>query len=107
MKIKNNVVTAPPKISRRVKALPITRSASSRSPRPRQIEHRGAPPVPHRLAKPMMMDTMGMVSPSPVSARCPGSRPRYIRSTTLYSTLISWAAVMGTARDMIFFAMLP
>ena len=31
----------------------------------------------------------------------------YIRSTTLYSTLISWATVMGTARRRMFPATLP
>lgn len=30
-----------------------------------------------------------------------------MRSTTLYSTFTSWAAVMGRARDKIFLEMLP
>ena len=66
---RNTAVTAAPKISSSVKALPITRSASSVSPLPRWMEHRGAPPVPHRLAKPMTMEMMGITSPSPVRAR--------------------------------------
>ena len=36
------------------KELPMMRSASSFSPRPRWMEHRGEPPIPHRLAKPIM-----------------------------------------------------
>ena len=76
-------VSATPTRSRRVKEFPMTCSASSSSPLPRQMEHRGAPPIPHRLAKPMRMEMMGRHSPRPVSARWPGSRPRYIRSTML------------------------
>ena len=100
---------APPRISSSKKALPITRSASRSSPRPRLMEHSGAPPVPHRLAKPIRMDTMGMHTPRPVRARLSvlDSLLRYTRSTTLYSTLTSWAAVMGTARSMMLRGMLP
>ena len=38
----------------------------------------GAPPVPHRLASPMITETMGMVTPRPVRARwlLPGRWPR-------------------------------
>ena len=66
---RKKAVEAAPKRSSSAKALPMTRSASRSSPRPRLMEHSGAPPVPHRLAKPMRMDTMGMVIPSPVRAR--------------------------------------
>ena len=83
------------------------RSASSFSPLPRQMEHRGEPPMPHRLAKPIKMEMMGRHSPRPVRARWPGRRPRYIRSTTLYRILMSWATVMGTAMAMILRAILP
>ena len=47
------------------------------------MEKMGPPPVPHRLAKPMRMEMMGRHSPSPVRDRCPGNRPRYMRSTIL------------------------
>ena len=73
---RNRAVTAAPKIRSRVKAFPMTRSASSRFPRPRSMELSGAPPVPHRLAKPMIMEITGTVRPSPVRARWPGSSPR-------------------------------
>ena len=78
LKIRKKAVQIAPRMSSREKELPITRSASSRSPWPRQMEKMGPPPVPHRLAKPMMMDTMGMVTPKPVRARwlLPGRRPR-------------------------------
>ena len=40
------------------------------------MELSGAPPVPHRLAKPMIMEMTGTVNPSPVRARWPGSSPK-------------------------------
>ena len=63
--------------------------------------------MPQRLAKPMRMDMMGMVSPRPVRDRWPGRRPKYIRSTTLYRTLMSWASVMGAAKVRMVLGMLP
>ena len=39
------------------------------SPSPRAIEHSGAPPVPKRLVKAVMIVMIGKVRPSPVSAR--------------------------------------
>ncbi len=60
-------------------------SARSSSPFPRAMEQRGAPPIPKRLAKAVMMEMMGKVSPRPVRARvaASGMWPMYIRSTTL------------------------
>ena len=74
----SSVVAARPITTSSMKALPMVRSASSLSPRPRAMAHSGEPPVPHRLASPMMTDTMGMVTPMPVSARwlLPGRWPR-------------------------------
>ena len=91
------------------KALPIMDSASDVLPRPRSMEHNGAPPMPNRFANAMTMDMMGRHNPRPVSDKvaCSGIMPMYIRSTILYSTLISWARVMGRASFRIFFMTLP
>ena len=73
------------------------------------MEHRGAPPVPHRLAKAVMMYVTGMTSPMPVKASRPTDSiwPMNARSTTLYRTTVSCATVSGMARDRIFWGMLP
>ena len=65
--------------------------------------------MPNRLAKAVTMEMMGKVSPRPVRAlpAASGRRPMYMRSTTLYSTLMSWATVIGRARRRIFPATLP
>ena len=104
---RHSTVRPAPKRSSRAKELPMMRSASSFSPLPRWMEHRGAPPMPHRLAKAMRMEMMGRHRPSPVRARWPGRRPRYIRSTTLYRMLMSWATVMGRAMWTILRAIPP
>lgn len=51
-----------------IKELPMMASASSWFPLPRWMEHKGAPPMPNRLAKAMTMEIIGRQSPSPVSA---------------------------------------
>ena len=48
-----------------MKELPIISSASSISPRPRAIEQSGAPPIPNRLAKAIIIEISGKHSPSP------------------------------------------
>ena len=56
------------------------------------------------------MEMMGEGQPQALSERCRrrrGRRPMYMRSTTLYSTLISWATVMGRASRKMLPATLP
>ena len=57
----------------------------------------------------MYDSTRATLYPRPVKAlpAASGRRPMYMRSTTLYSTLISWATVMGRARRRMFPATLP
>ena len=43
-------------------------SASSLLPRPRSMEHSGAPPMPNKLANAITMEIMGRQSPRPVKA---------------------------------------
>ena len=73
------------------------------------MEQSGAPPMPKSCVNAEMMLMMGKVRPMPVSAsvEASGRWPMYMRSTTLYSTLISCAAVIGTARLMMQRATLP
>ena len=73
------------KISSRQKELPMMAPASLSSPRPRAWENSGAPPIPQRLAKAMMMLIAGTQMPMPVRASRPvsASRPIYMRSTRL------------------------
>ena len=85
-----------PRSKRRLNALPMMCSASRISPRPRAMELSGAPPLPHRLANPMMMVIIGRAIPMPVKASRPSAIwPIYIRSTMLYRMLISWATAIG------------
>ena len=53
------------------KALPITREASSLSPRPRAMEQSGAPPWPKSPANAERMEMTGSAMPTPVSAMLP------------------------------------
>lgn len=53
------------------KALPITREASSLSPRPRAMEQSGAPPCPNRPANAERIEMTGSAMPTPVSAMLP------------------------------------
>ena len=48
--------------------LPMMASASWSLPRPRSMEHSGAPPMPNKLAKAMTMEMMGRQRPRPVRA---------------------------------------
>ena len=86
-------------ITSMVVQLPRTCSAWSFSPFPRRMEARGAPPILTRAAKAEMHRISGMVTPTPVRAVAPtsGMWPMYIRSTKLYSRLISWARMEGRA----------
>ena len=52
----------------RVTELPRMRSAPSRSPAPRRMEARGAPPWPAKAAKAEIRVMMGKVTPRPVRA---------------------------------------
>ena len=56
-----------------VRELPKIRSALSRSPAPRRMEARGAPPMPAKAAKAEMSMRMGKVTPTPVRASWPTS----------------------------------
>ena len=105
----STTVSATPVPTSKAKVLPKITWALSRSPLPRWMENSGEPPMPNRLAKAVTMERMGKVSPRPVKAlpAASGRRPMYMRSTTLYSTLISWATVMGRARRRMFPATLP
>ena len=60
---------------------------------------RGDPPSPTSVAKEVSSVTMGPQTPTPARATLPisGKFPMYIRSTMLYSTLTSWASIVGTA----------
>ena len=60
-----------PKISSSAKELPRMASASSCSPFPRWMEHRGAPPMPQRFAKPIRIEMMGRHRPRPVREKPP------------------------------------
>ena len=102
-------VSTTPVPTSREKVLPIICRALSRWPRPRSMENRGEPPMPNRLAKAVTMEMMGNVRPMPVraSAAALGRWPMYIRSTTLYSTLMSWATVMGRASRKMLLDTLP
>ena len=51
------------------KELPMMASASFSFPLPLSMEHKGAPPMPKRLAKAITMDMMGRQRPSPVRER--------------------------------------
>lgn len=46
-------------------------SASSLLPLPLSIEHKGAPPIPNKLANAMTMDMIGRQSPSPIKKELP------------------------------------
>ena len=61
------------------------RLARRLSPRPRAMEQSGAPPLPQRLAKAVMMYVTGITSPMPVKASRPmlSMWPMKARSTTL------------------------
>ena len=98
-KSRNTAVSATASASIRSKQLPSVRSASSRSPLPSRMEARGAPPMPASAAKAEIARMAGSVTPTPVSAVAPmsGICPMYIRSTRLYSTLISCAVMAGAA----------
>ena len=66
---KPSTVSTAPTISIRRKELPMIFSASSLRPAPRSMEHRGAPPMPNRLANAITTEITGRHSPSPVRDR--------------------------------------
>ena len=82
-----------------VRQPPSVLSAESQSPRPMNIDARGAPPEATKAEKAETMSISGMQTPMPVSARLPtsGMCPMYMRSTMLYSMLTSCAITVGTA----------
>ena len=79
--------------------LPRIRSAMGLSPLPIKIEARGAPPMLTSAANAENIIITGIATPMPVSAAGPvsGIWPMYIRSTILYSRLITWAVMAGSA----------
>ena len=71
--MENTVVSTAAKISSKVVELPKIFSAPSRSPAPRRMEARGAPPMPAKAVKAEMSMRMGKVMPRPVRAVRPTS----------------------------------
>ncbi len=62
------MVSARPQMIIIIKEFPMIASASWSFPFPRWMEHKGAPPMPNKLAKAITMDIIGRQSPSPVRA---------------------------------------
>ena len=69
----NTAVSRAASISSRAVELPRIFSAPSRSPAPRRMEAKGAPPMPAKAVKAEMSIRMGKVTPSPVRAARPTS----------------------------------
>ena len=92
------VRTTPNNTSRTSPALN-TFSASSRFFSPKKMLASGAPPMPTRLLNALTMRVMGNTTPSPASASVPmpAMLPTYMRSTRLYSKLMTCATTAGTA----------
>ena len=99
LQISKTAVSAAATASSKVKQPAMVRSAFSFWPLPMKMDARGAPPPPASAAKADTIIMSGIHTPTPVSARLPtsGIWPIYIRSTMLYSILISWATTVGTA----------
>ena len=79
------IVSISPVIINKVKELPMISSAFLVFPFPRSMEQSGAPPIPYKLAKAIIMVIMGKVTPTPVRAKLDafGILPIYILSTIL------------------------
>ena len=71
--MEKTVVSRAAKISSRVAEVPRIFSAPSRSPAPRRMEARGAPPMPAKAVKAEISIRMGKVTPRPVRAVRPTS----------------------------------
>ena len=101
------IVINRPNNSKRTKLLPRIFSASASFRFPRSMEKSGAPPMPTRLAKAMVIVQIGKATPRPVSAlvESKGILPIKIRSIILYKTLIN--CVIGSARRSMCAGMLP
>ena len=71
--MENRVVRTAARQSSRVAEFPKISSAPSRSPAPRWMEARGAPPMPAKAVKAEISIRMGKVTPRPVRAVRPTS----------------------------------
>ena len=73
LRMEKVTVSTADRTSSRAVELPKIFSACSRSPAPRWMEARGAPPIPAKAVKAEMSIRMGKVTPSPVRASRPTS----------------------------------
>ena len=97
---KNSRLSPTASPSSRRKQLDSSWEAPSWSPLPSFMPISGVPPRPTSREKEESRAIMGPQTPTPARARLPASSicPMNIRSTMLYSTLISWASMVGMAR---------